>query len=95
MFTLLSDEQRKDPIAIIKDYCWDTYVNDLNQFFHLFSLVIESDRFDKSTKDERSDLFYRFRILLELLEACNLLYEMLEDNTLTYTIKRSHREKED
>lgn len=88
MLTLLPDEYREDPIKFIEQYCSDDYLTDLRGLFKLFSLACEHKQTNVMGRKERSFLFYRFQMLLELLEANGLLCQMLTENKITYTLKR-------
>jgi hypothetical protein len=88
MLTLLADEYRDDPIQFVRVYCSDDYLTDLSGLFKIYSLANEHKQTSIMGRHERSFLFYRFQMLLKLLEANSLLYKMLEEKEITYTIKK-------
>jgi hypothetical protein len=82
----LDEEQRKDPLSVIQTYFEETSLYDARiHMWDLLSFAIESDVISIYSTRDRSCLFYFFMQTLDLLEANQLLSEMITQKKLSYT----------
>jgi hypothetical protein len=84
----LDEEQRKDPLSVIQYYFEETSLYDARiNLWDLLSFAIESDVVSIYSTQDRSNLLYFFKLRLDLLEANQLLSEMIGQKKLSYTIE--------